>query len=102
LAELALPTVTSGEPALGALLADTLLPALDRADPFHRELARTVLAYLDEGGGVEAAAAVLHVHPNTVKYRVRRFRQLTGDPLDRLGVAATAHRWWALREFLTG
>ncbi|GAA3206708.1 helix-turn-helix domain-containing protein [Actinocorallia longicatena] len=102
LTELALATAMAAEPALGGLLADDLLAGLDPADPFHRELAETVLVYLDHAGRIEPAAAALHVHPNTVKYRIRRYRQLTGDPLDRLGVAATAHRWWALRSFLRG
>lgn len=35
---------------------------------------RTLSAYLDHGGDVAATAAVLHVHPNTVRNRLRRAR----------------------------
>ncbi|MEO5873836.1 MAG: helix-turn-helix domain-containing protein [Streptosporangiaceae bacterium] len=100
LTELALYSATATEPELGALLAAELLPGLDRADAFHREIAETVLAFLDHGSRVEATATALHVHPNTVKYRIRRLQQITGRPLDRQTVADTAHRWWALRSFL--
>ncbi|WP_242910104.1 helix-turn-helix domain-containing protein [Actinomadura terrae] len=106
LADLALPTVTGAEPALGRLLADTLLGGLDPRDPFHRALAATALAYLDHGGRVAPAAAALHVHENTVKYRVRRLQELTGRPLldPSAGAAVTraANWWWALRHWLSG
>lgn len=104
LAGLALLTVTEAEPDLGGLLAGGLLGGLDRDDPFHRELAATALAYLDHGGRIEPTAAALHVHGNTVKYRVRRFQELTGrallDPSGGAAVERTAHWWWALRHWL--
>jgi hypothetical protein len=45
-------------------------------------LVETARAYLDAGGDVTAAAAVLSVHRNTVRYRVGRFQELTGVDLD--------------------
>ncbi|WP_344279734.1 helix-turn-helix domain-containing protein, partial [Actinomadura napierensis] len=104
LADLALLTVTEAEPELGGLLAHRLLGGLDPDDPFHRGLAETALAYLDHGGRIEPAAAALHVHGNTVKYRIRRFQELTGrplaDPAAGAAVAGTAHWWWALHRWL--
>lgn len=100
LGDLALLTATDGEPDLGRLLADGLLAALAPADPFHRELAETALAHLDHGTRIEPTAAALHVHGNTVKYRLRRLRDLTGHPLTTESVAETAHWWWALRTWL--
>jgi hypothetical protein len=105
LTDLALPAVTESEPELGRLLSARLLDGLDPGDPFHRELAETALAFLDHGGRIEATAAALHVHGNTVKYRVRRFQELTGGPLTAPpgtggAVAHAAHRWWALREWI--
>ncbi len=45
------------------------------------ELAPTLEAYLDGGGALEACARALFVHPNTVRYRLRRVREVTGrDP----------------------
>jgi DNA-binding PucR family transcriptional regulator len=80
-----------------------LLPGLDPVNPFHRQLAETVLAYLDHSQRLESTAAALHVHPNTVKYRIRRFAELTGrPPVLRNGSAIEdgAHWWWALRTWL--
>src|SRR5690606_24286342 len=77
----ALLTAAEGEPELGALLAAELPAGLDPGDPFHVELAETGLAYLDHGGRIEPTAAALHVHGNTVKYRIRRLQELTGRPL---------------------
>ena len=51
-------------------------------------LIETLDAYLDVGGVLEAAARQLFVHPNTVRYRLRRVTELTGraasDPRDAL------------------
>jgi hypothetical protein len=103
LTDLALVTVTEAEPELGRLLAARLLAGLDPADPFHRELAATALALLEHGGRIEPTAAVLHVHGNTVKYRLRRFQELTGGTptAPRDAVAHSAHWWWALREWIS-
>ncbi|WP_370145109.1 PucR family transcriptional regulator [Streptacidiphilus sp. EB129] len=58
---------------------DPRLDALLLHDAEHRgQLAASVLAWLDAFGDVRAAAARLHVHPNTLRYRVRRAEQLTG------------------------
>ncbi|RAY11138.1 PucR family transcriptional regulator [Actinomadura craniellae] len=100
---LSLLTAAAAEPELGGLLADRLLAGLAPGDPFHRELAETALAYLDHGGRIDPAAAALHVHPNTVKYRLRRLQELTGRslaPAPGTAVAHTAHWWWALRCWL--
>lgn len=46
-------------------------------------LLETLSAYLAAGRSLEAAARTLYVHPNTVRYRLRRVAQVTGwDPLD--------------------
>jgi len=44
-------------------------------------LTETLDAYLDCGGAIEACARKLFVHPNTVRYRLRRIADFTGrDP----------------------
>jgi hypothetical protein len=44
-------------------------------------LAETLDAYLDSGGAIEACARALFVHPNTVRYRLKRIADFTGrDP----------------------
>jgi len=50
----------------------------------------TLRAYLDHFGDVPAAAASVHVHPNTFRYRLRRLVEVSGldlgDPVERLVV----------------
>ena len=38
----------------------------------------TVMTYLEQGNSLEATARLLFVHPNTVRYRLRRVTELTG------------------------
>ncbi|MEV4561403.1 helix-turn-helix domain-containing protein [Kitasatospora sp. NPDC049285] len=60
-------------------LRDPRLSALTAYDDrHHTRLAESVLAYLDALGEVRHAADALHIHPNTLRYRVRRAEQLTG------------------------
>jgi hypothetical protein len=42
------------------------------------DLLETAAAYLEEGGGVEATARRLFLHPNTVRYRLRRIAAVIG------------------------
>ncbi len=41
-------------------------------------LLETLTAFLGNGGSIEATARALFVHPNTVRYRVRRIADVTG------------------------
>ncbi|MFC4372816.1 PucR family transcriptional regulator [Nocardia halotolerans] len=70
-------------------LHDPRLAALDEYDREHgAPLRASVRAYLRAHGEVSAAAAELRVHPNTLRYRLRRVEHLLGialsDPDDRL------------------
>jgi DNA-binding PucR family transcriptional regulator len=38
----------------------------------------TVSTYLDSGGSIEATARAMFIHPNTVRYRLKRVGDLTG------------------------
>ena len=63
--------------AVAALHTDVMRPLAD-AGP---TLTQTFDAYLDCGGAIEACARALFVHPNTVRYRLRRIADFTGrDP----------------------
>ncbi|MCA1188433.1 MULTISPECIES: CdaR family transcriptional regulator [unclassified Saccharopolyspora] len=68
---------------------DPRLDALFAHDAEHSgALARSVLAYLEHFGDVRSASAALHVHPNTLRHRIRRAGEITGidlaDPAERL------------------
>lgn len=64
-------------------IATTALAPLDDETPASRDrLIDTLTAWLRERGRTEAVAAALHVHPQTVRYRMGRLRELYGDRLD--------------------
>jgi DNA-binding PucR family transcriptional regulator len=42
----------------------------------------TLLAYLDAFGNVGEAAAAVHLHPNSFRYRLRRVCEISGIDLD--------------------
>lgn len=64
-----------GDPsAIAALHTDVMRPLSD-AGP---ALTETLDAYLDSGGAIEACARKLFVHPNTVRYRLKRIADFTG------------------------
>ncbi|MEV0895849.1 helix-turn-helix domain-containing protein [Actinoplanes sp. NPDC049802] len=92
---LAAETALAAQPMLAGFLRHGLLAALDPADEFHRELAGTALSFLDHGQRLDLTASALHLHPNTVRYRLRRLRELTGFG-ERLTVLETVRWWWAL------
>jgi PucR C-terminal helix-turn-helix domain/GGDEF-like domain len=57
-----------------ALIADVYEPLLSGGTA----LLDTVMSYLEQGDSLEATARLLFVHPNTVRYRLRRVTELTG------------------------
>jgi PucR family transcriptional regulator, purine catabolism regulatory protein len=59
--------------------ADDVLGGLCRDEPDRRqEYLLTLRCYLRENGSPQRAARSLHVHPNTVAYRIRRIEEITG------------------------
>jgi DNA-binding PucR family transcriptional regulator len=86
----AIGQVTSLDEARTTVLLDEIVtwmagnPRL--MDPRVRQLdslqALTLRVYLDSFGDVAAAAHALHVHPNTVRYRIRRIESTLGTSLD--------------------
>ncbi|MFJ5226283.1 PucR family transcriptional regulator [Streptomyces sp. NPDC088400] len=106
LTDLAGEIALADQPLLGSYLSGRLLGSLDRSDAFHQQLALTALTFLDHGRRLDQTAATLFTHPNTVRYRLGRLQQITGesltDPLPegRSGPLGTLHWWWALTTWL--
>jgi sugar diacid utilization regulator len=71
------------DPALAAELVEQRLAPLAALAPGPRlRLEQTLLAWLRRQGSIPAAAADLHVHRQTVRYRLGRLRELLGEVLD--------------------
>jgi hypothetical protein len=69
--------------ALVDRIAVRRLAALDGLTPkARRRMEETALAYVREGGNAAAMARALHLHPQTVRYRLARLRELLGEQLD--------------------
>ncbi|GAA3256413.1 helix-turn-helix domain-containing protein [Nonomuraea helvata] len=63
-------------------LAEVRLAPLAHLRPAQQDrLAETLLAWLRYGRGAGEVAARLHVHPQTVRYRLRQLEELYGDQL---------------------
>jgi PucR C-terminal helix-turn-helix domain len=86
------------EEELIRLVAERRLAPLMKVRPRHRErLARTMLACLQSGFNATEVAARLHVHPQTVRYRLHQLEELFGeqlyDPDVRLEFEMVLHVW---------
>jgi sugar diacid utilization regulator len=64
--------------------ATEILGELNRQDPQRgAELLATLACYFRENNSPQRTAKSLHLHPNTVAYRIRRIQEITGLRLDR-------------------
>jgi hypothetical protein len=71
------------EPVLTALARRRLQPLDGETPASRRRLAETLRSWLDHQGEVARVAAELGVHPQTVRYRLARLRELFGEALER-------------------
>jgi PucR C-terminal helix-turn-helix domain len=72
-----------GDTTLAADLAARVLAPLGELRPkAAARLRETLAAWLDHPGQVQAVAERLHVHPQTVRYRLAQLRELFGERLD--------------------
>lgn len=71
---------------------DARVDALANHDAEHgSRLVPSLLAYLEAFGDVRAASARMHIHPNTLRYRVRRAEAISGIDLSNHTERLNAH-----------
>jgi DNA-binding PucR family transcriptional regulator len=59
------------------------LSSLEELTPAGRtRMEETALAFVQHGGNAAAMARALHLHPQTIRYRLSRLRELFGDQLE--------------------
>jgi DNA-binding PucR family transcriptional regulator len=73
--------LTADAEALADLRDHALAPLADLSPGTRERLAETLLSWLLHQGRREEVAAALHVHPQTVRYRMGQVRGLYGDQL---------------------
>ncbi|HYB88116.1 MAG TPA: PucR family transcriptional regulator ligand-binding domain-containing protein [Streptosporangiaceae bacterium] len=91
--------LTSESADLQALVDDVLRAVIDYDDAHGGDLLPTIRIWLEHDRQTDKAAQALHIHPNTLLYRVRRFEQITGRSLT--STEALAETWLALRAAAT-
>lgn len=64
------------------IVRDRLSPLDDETPASRERLSETLLAWLRHNGSITEAAEELHVHAQTLRYRMTRLRELLGDALD--------------------
>jgi hypothetical protein len=75
--------MVGSDPALAARLREQRLAPLDGLpDRSRARLAETLAVWLDERGNAVAVARRLHVHPQTVRYRLAQLRDRFGEALE--------------------
>jgi len=73
--------VLRSNPKSNRMLTDALTPLVDYDGKHDAQLVATLRAYMEAGFNITKSASALCVHPNTVVYRLKRIKDLTGrDP----------------------
>lgn len=80
---------------LGALVDHVLGSALHNDDAKGGTIVKSLFVWLERERRTDRAAQDLHIHPNTLTYRLRRFEQLTGRDLS--DTSDLAETWLAMR-----
>ncbi|MFL5901104.1 MAG: PucR family transcriptional regulator [Solirubrobacterales bacterium] len=72
----------AGSTLAGRIATQRLAPFAALTDKARERMRETALAYVRHRGNSVEMAAALHLHPQTVRYRIARLRELLGDQLD--------------------
>jgi hypothetical protein len=64
------------------LARSRLAPLAELTPAARARMEETALAFVQRGGNAAAMARALHLHPQTIRYRLNRLRELFGDQLD--------------------
>jgi len=82
-------------------VAQWLGPLMEYDSVHGTPLVLTLSEYLDRGGNYDASAQALSVHRSTLKYRLRRIRQVSGHDLGRpdvqFNLQIATHAWRTLQ-----
>ncbi|MER3479001.1 MAG: PucR family transcriptional regulator [Meiothermus sp.] len=70
---------------------EDLRALVERFLPLSGKALRTLEVYLEHSGDLAAAAAALHVHPNTLRYRLQRIEERLGASLKSPQTLARLH-----------
>ncbi|WP_324273199.1 PucR family transcriptional regulator [Blastococcus brunescens] len=89
---------------LRAYVREWLGPLLDYDAASGTDLVMTLLRYLECGGNYDAAAHALVIHRSTLRYRLRRIREINGRDLGTVDTRLNMHvaaRAWQMMQGVT-
>jgi DNA-binding PucR family transcriptional regulator len=82
--EVLIDHIVRSSDAIEEALEETLRPLVEYDLARDTNLVGTLRTFVGAGFNVAKSAGVLHVHPNTVAYRLRRVEELTGRDVHEL------------------
>ncbi|WP_214364518.1 PucR family transcriptional regulator [Pseudonocardia sp. H11422] len=94
-------TALKDDDQIQMFIRDWLGPLLDYDSDKQTDLVKTLSVYLECGGNYDQAAEELHIARSTLRYRLKRIRQITGFRLDDADTHLNLHmatRAWAILE----
>jgi hypothetical protein len=94
LADLSIRPAILADEALGDAFAARYLEPLEGLGRLGAELDATLRTWFDQEMRIDETAKALHVHPNTLRHRLRRFEEATGATLR--DPRHLVELWWAL------
>lgn len=86
-------------PEVNEFIREWLGPLLDYDDTHHYDLVHTLWQYYECGGNYDDTARKLMIHRSTLRYRLRRIRELSGHDLNAVDARLNLHiatRTWRL------
>ncbi|WP_055524558.1 helix-turn-helix domain-containing protein [Streptomyces graminilatus] len=90
-----LPAVVADREVGEELVRRFVVPLSTLPEDLADSLAATVDRYLAHGRRIDPAARELLIHPNTLRYRIKRYQELVGCDLHEPRCAIEV--WWALQ-----
>ncbi len=92
-------SLLAGSPELGRFYHETL-GALTEETPQNGEFISTLEAFFEEHGNLTRTAKRLHIHRNTLLYRMDRIREISGLDLDNPEIRLAVHLALRIRRIL--
>jgi sugar diacid utilization regulator len=89
-----------GEREADRFVREWLGRLLDYDARHHTELVMTLSCYLESGGSYDATSETLVIHRSTVRYRLRRIREITGHDLGAVETRLNLHIATRIRHVL--
>lgn len=93
-ADLALRSVITSQTSVGELLWNRYFSKFQKSDAQYELIVTTIGSLQEHGMNINQAAAAMHIHPNTLRHRLKKFESVSGCSLDDFETALEI--WWAI------